>query len=85
MTDRASRFWGVRDGKVGLLSGRAALIAGLVLGAGSAWAHNWWACAAMAILVLRASIALWWAREAERHPARTAVGRPDDTPAHAES
>jgi len=66
MTDKAARFWGVRDGKVGLLSGWHALIAGVVLGALSVWGRTWWTFSAMAILVLRAGVALWLARDARR-------------------
>ena len=79
MTDKARRFWGVDDdGKVGLLSGWHALIAGVLLGAAAAWGHNWWTFAAMAIVVLRAVIALRLARKASRPRARTAGDRDDD-------
>jgi hypothetical protein len=85
VTDRARRFWGVGDdGKVGLLSGWHALVVGAVLSAGAVWFRNWWGFAAMAILVLRAVIALWLARTADRPQAPTAADRADDAQVHAD-
>ena len=66
MAGRAAGFWGVRDGRLGLLSAKASLIGGLVIGASVAWTHSWWTGAAMAILVARALVAFWLERRARQ-------------------
>jgi hypothetical protein len=78
VTDRARRFWGVSEGKVGWLSGWHALVAGAVLAGLAVWARNGWTFAAMAILVLRAMVALWLTRAARRTREHATGDRADD-------
>jgi hypothetical protein len=76
--DKVSRFLGVGDdGKVGALSGWHALSAGVVFLAGAVWFHHWLMVPLMALVVLRAVIALWLARKANRPQARTPGDRAD--------